>query len=336
MKAAPVDINWNPNLSIYASEAFLKTAGDQYGWIGGIDAGGKLRCILPYTIQRKAFVKMARFRTETINLGEPLRLDEEREFLNQVIKHFRSIGADLIIPGTTNAIFRSSPDGAVVAPYGTQIIDLTQSETTLWENVHSKHRNVIRNAMKKGIQIKTGHEYRRQAFDLISETLKRSKLGFLAYASFERMVLELGEQIKIFVAEYEGAVQGCAVIPYSLDTAYYLYGGTVAEPLTGAGNYLQWEAIRSFQKLGVRKYDFCGVRINPDKDSKAAGLMMYKERFGPQLIQGFMWKYSINPIKAGIYSIGVRLLRGGDIVDVEQKRINKIGRPILVQKPREA
>ncbi len=47
----------------------------------------------------------------------------------------------------------------IAAPYGTYIIDLTQPEETLWSNLHSKHRNVVRNAMKKGVEIRSGMEH---------------------------------------------------------------------------------------------------------------------------------------------------------------------------------
>src|SRR5439155_6856569 len=195
---------------------------------------------------------------------------------------------DLIIPASTNALFRTYPDNATAAPYGTYVIDLRQSEEILWKNVHSKHRNVIRNARNKGVRILSGMEYATTAYRLIRETFKRSSLPFMSHYTFERMILGLGENVKIFVADGNGVVQGCAVIPFSKQGAYYNYGGTVSEPLSGATNLLQCEAIRYFRALGVNCYDFCGVRINPEKGSKAAGLMMYKERFGPQLLQGYM------------------------------------------------
>ena len=56
------------------------------------------------------------------------------------------MGADVVIPATTNTIFRTYPDGATAAPYGSYVVDLTQTEEALWNKVHSKHRNVIRNA----------------------------------------------------------------------------------------------------------------------------------------------------------------------------------------------
>ncbi len=55
---------------------------------------------------------MVRFRVETIPLEEELDVQEEKSFLNSAVEYFRSIGADMIIPATTNTIFRTYPDGA--------------------------------------------------------------------------------------------------------------------------------------------------------------------------------------------------------------------------------
>lgn len=324
MKAVPVEIDWHPGLSIYASEAFLKLVGNEYGWVGAFDDSGKLRCVLPYTVIRKPFFRMVRFRVETIPMSEEFGIEEEKAFLNSAVEYFRSTGADMIIPATNNTIFRTYPDGAVAAPYGSFIIDLTQPEETLWSNLHSKHRNVVRNAAKKGVEVRSGMEYLSTAHELVRDTLKRSRLGFMGPEAFTKFVNGLGENVKILVAEHQGVAQGCAVVPFSGHGAYYLYGGSIAEPLTGATNLLQWEAIRMFRNLGVKRYDFVGVRINPENGSKQEGLMMFKQRFGGKLAQGFMWKYALNPLKFAVYSLAVRVLRGGDIVDQESHKIKNI------------
>ena len=327
LKAVPAMIEWGRGLSIYASEPFLKSTSDEYGWLAGVDESGTKRCILPFTIVRKTTVRMVRFRVETIPLVDDLEVEEEKSFLNSAVEYFRSIGAHMIIPGTTNAIFRTYPDDAIAAPYGTFLIDLTQPEETLWNNLHSKHRNVIRNAVKKGVRVVSGLEHVDTAYNLVEETFKRSSMSFMSRESFNRMVRALGDQVKVFVADYQGTIQGAAVIPFSDFRAYYVYGGTNAEPLTGASNMLQWEAIKYFRGLGVKSYDFCGVRINPEKGSKQAGLMMFKERFGPKLVQGYMWKQSLEPLKSAVYSLGVRLLRGGDIVDREHHKLGTVETP---------
>jgi len=324
MRAAPVKINWHPGLSIYASEQFLRAVGDEYGWLGGTDDSGKLCCILPYTIVRKSMVRMVRFRVETIPMGEVFEVEEEKSFLNSAIEYFRYIGADIIIPATTNTIFRTYPNGAIAAPYGTYIIDLTQDEETLFNNFSSSHRRKVRLATKSDVKIRSGVDCVETAYTLVRDTFKRSSIPFMGYAAFKRIMDALGENVKILIAEYQSRIQGCVIIPFSDHSAYYVYGGSIPNPTTGAINLIHWEAIRMFHDLGVKRYDFCGVRINPEKGSKQEGLKNFKERFGPRLVQGYMWKFSLNPLKSVVYSLGVRLLRGGDIVDAEHHKLSSL------------
>lgn len=326
-QAIPLAMEWHPGLSIYASPAFLQSVSDEFGWLGGVDGAGRLRCLLPYTIVRRATVRMVRFRLETIGLGDTLSLGEERSFLNSVVEYFRP-RADIIIPATTNTIFRTAPDGAVTAPYGSMVLDLSEGEPALWQQIHSKHRNVIRNAEKKGVQVRMGGEHLQTAYQLVRDTFRRSKLPFMTASAFRQTIEALGDNVKIFLAEHQGKPQGCAVIPYSSYAAYYVYGGSAGEGvINGAMNFLQWEAIRFFRNLGVGRYDFVGVRLHPDKGSKAEGLYMFKQRFGGRLVQGCMWKYPLRPLKAAVYSLAVRLLRGGDLVDVERRRLGP-GEPL--------
>jgi lipid II:glycine glycyltransferase (peptidoglycan interpeptide bridge formation enzyme) len=332
MKAMQVNIDWHSGFSIYASESFLKTVSDECGWIGGLDDSGKLLCVLPYSVIRKSVFCLIRFPTQTIPLEEEIDIETEREFLNKVVEYFRTIGADVIIPATVNTIFRTYPDGAMAAPYGSYILNLSQGEDVLWGNLHSKHRNVIRNAMKKGVEIRSGLEYIESAYNLVKDSFSRSANGFMAkmrlemrmdYDSFKHQILGFGENVRVFVAEYEGVDQGCAVIPFSDHCAYYMHGGNIANPLTGVMNFLQWEIIRQFRELGVHHYDFCGARINPEKGSKAEGLIMFKERFGGKLSEGYMWKYPLSPTKYFLYSLASRVRSGGDVVDQEHHKLNK-------------
>lgn len=317
----PVPINWHPDLSIYAAEKFLRAVSDDYGWLGGFDQTGDLRFVLPFTIIRKSFFRLVRFRVETISANGTQTPNEEKSFLNAAIEYLRSIGTDLVIPASTNTIFRAYPDGAVVAPYGTYQIDLTQEEENLFKNLNSSHRRKVRLAMKGGVEISSGIEHARTAYMLVRDTFKRSSLGFMGYPAFEQLVTSLGENIRILIAEHLGRVQGCVVVPFSMHSAYYVYGGSLPEPAPGAMNLLHWEAIRLFRKLGVRRYDFVGTRLDPEKGSKQEGLKTFKERFGGKLICGYMWKYSFNPMKYAVYQSWIRLRRGGDIVDQEKHKL---------------
>jgi peptidoglycan biosynthesis/recognition FemAB-like protein len=321
LKATPVEIQWHSGLPIYASAPFLKLLGEQYGWVGGVDDAGRLRCVLPYTIVRKPGFRMVRFRAETIPWEGEVDLAEEMSFLNSAIEYFRSTGADMIIPSGNTAIFRTYPEGAVAAPYGTYVIDLTQPEDVLQSKIQSSCRNNIRKAIKEGVKIKSGVEYLDICHDIITETLKRSGSSFRKYDQFRSMVLGLGENVKILVAEYQGVLQGCMVAPFSEYSAYASYCGSKSKPVRGAMQMLHWEAMLQFRAMGVKRFDFQGVRINPEKGSKQEGIMTFKRNFGGELVSGYMWKYSLHPLKWAAYSVAVRLLLGGDIVDREHSKL---------------
>jgi hypothetical protein len=321
IRAEPIKIQWNPRMPVFAKEKFLSAVGDEYGWLGGIDEAGTLRCVLPYTIVRKAGLRMVRFRVETIQLDAGLDVQAEKSFLNSVVQYFRSACADVIIPPTNNALFRTYPDGANPAPYGSYVVDLQQPEEVLWQNVSKSTRSNIRAAQKQGVTIREGSEFVDAAYELIRDTFRRSRLGFMDRESFKRFARSLGENGKLLMAEYQGVPQSYSLFAFSDFCAYWIYGGNIPAQHQGAMKLLQWEAIRLFQKLGVHKFDFFGARINPPKGSKQEGINQMKKHLGATMAQGYMWKYSLRPWRAWVYSTSVRLLRGGDIVDQEGQRL---------------
>lgn len=321
MKAAPIEITWHSGLPIYASGAFLRTVSDDYGWIGGSDDTGKLRCILPYTVIRKAGFRVIRFRLATVPLEGELDLEEEKVFLNNATEYLRSTGVDLIMPGANAAVFRTYPEGADAAPYGTFVKNLNQTEDALLKEIHSTFRYNIRRAIREEVQIKEGLEYLDTSYCLIADTLKRSGQPFRKYEDFKKAVLALGKQVKILVAERKGVFQGCMVAPFSQHTAYTWYCGSRPEPVIGATHLLHWQAMQRFREMGVKRFDFQGVRIDPDQGSKQEGILNFKSRFGGSLVRGYVWKYSFRPIKSAAYDVAIRWFKGGDIVDLERHKL---------------
>jgi lipid II:glycine glycyltransferase (peptidoglycan interpeptide bridge formation enzyme) len=264
---------------------------------------------------------MVRFRVETIPIEGELDVREEKSFLNSAIEYFRSIGADMVIPATTNTIFRIYPDGADAAPYGSYGIDLSQPEGALWRNIGKITRQNINTAKKDGVTIQIGIEHLDAAYALTLDTFKRSKLPFMNYDAYKRYVLGLAENGKVMVAYYQGVAQSCTVYAFSNYCAYAVYGGNIEGTHQGAMKLVQWESMRLFNNLGVKRFDFVGARINPEKGSKQDALSSFKKRFGATLREGFMWKYSLNPVKYRLYCLAARLRSGGDIVDAERHKL---------------
>ena len=321
MVVKPVEISWHEDLPIFASESFLKAVSDQYGWLGGFAESGELRCVLPFTIVRRAFFRMVRFRVETIILAQGFDTIEERAFLNDTMEYFKKIGEDMIIPATTNTLFRTYPEGADAAPYGSYIIDLSQPEDSLWGNIERITRQNIKTASKSGVSIREASELCEEAYLLIRETFKRSKLPFMSLASFKHFLSGLGDHGKILVAEYKGLAQSFVVFAYSDYCAYAIYAGNAIGQQPGANKLLYWEAVRMFKRIGVHRYDFVGARISPERGSKQDALSQLKKHFGATLKQGYIWKRSLHPLKYRLYCLTARLRSGGDIVDAERHKL---------------
>jgi hypothetical protein len=322
IKAEPIKMQWEPGLPVFAKEEFLRAVGDEYGWLGGFDGAETPRCLLPYTVVRAGIVRLVRFRTAPIPCGTPLDPAEEQSFLNCVVRHFRETGADLIIPASNNAIFRSYPEGATAAPYGTYIVDLQQPEEVLWKNIGRKTRQNIGTAERSGIVVRESRDFDK-AYDLIRETFRRSKLPFMNRAAFARFADGLGEQGMLLAAGREDETHSYVLFGFSRYCAYAIYAGNLEHQHQGANKLLYWEAMRRFRDLGARTFDFYGARVNPEKGSKQEGINQLKILMGASLSQGYMWKYSLRPWRAWMYTAAVRMLRGGDIVDQEAYKLGR-------------
>ncbi|MCB2167359.1 MAG: hypothetical protein KQI78_06840 [Deltaproteobacteria bacterium] len=323
MIVKPIDFNWNPNFSIFAKESFLKSVGDKYGWVGGYDSAGDLCFVLPYTIINKFIFRMVRFRVETISINNNFEISKEKDFLTQTIKYFKSIKANIIIPATTNTIFRTYPDGAIAAPYGSYIIDLDLDHNSLWKNLNRIVRQNINKAKKEGVLIKNGDDYLIEAYDLIKETFNRSDLPFMDIGSFRRYISGIGKNGLFLVADYQNVPQSVCFFAFSNYCAYAIYAGNKQNMIDGSNKLLYWEAILFFKSIGVRYFDFVGARINPAKGSKQDNINAIKRRFGATLKEGFIWKYPINSTVFHLYNIAANFRTGGDIVDAEHHKLQK-------------
>ena len=317
-----IDIDWNENLPIYANEQFLATESDKYGWIGGFQ-DEQLIFILPFIIYEKVIFRFVRFPMEPIDLSDKNYQNEEQNFCEAVVNCFRDKKIDFIFQPTTNVVFNVYPKHSIYSNFGSYIIDLTKHEDELWKKLHTKHRNVIRNAMKKNITIKEGHKYCDITYRLIKDTFRRSKISFINQEKYAKIIMSLKKHVKIYIAVSDNdEIQGCAVLPFSKYSAYYLHGGSITKPLTGALNYLHWYAINNFKAMGVKKYDFFGARIDPPRGSKLEGIDRFKRRFGAEFKKGYLWKYVYKPWKYELFSFIYKIMKNkaGDIIDQEKKR----------------
>lgn len=332
MQVSFVGHDWTEDQPVFASPAYLEAlaasnpAIERFGWIGG-RTGGQVRFVLPYIQQRNRIFRFVQFQAATVCIEPAAELSEENDFLNAVADFLRASGIDFIVQPTVNALFRTYPDGAIHAPYGTFALDLSLSEQALWNAMEARHRQSVKSAIKAKVEIRQDPGHLGEAHRLIGESLERSGQTGYEPESFTRLISGLGPHVRIFTAWKEGRCEGSAVIPFSRWAASYLYGGRAADAHQGAHHLLHWEAIRAFKAMGVARYDFHGARLNPAPGSKQEGIQRFKVRFGSRLETGYLWKLPLRPLKHLAYqkALSVRSwMRGGavsaDIIDQEIAR----------------
>ena len=309
-----IDTEFKKHLPIFATKDFLKTKSKEYGWFVSKEA------ILPFYIDRRAIFSKLVFTNETIFLNDNI---DEATFLDEVIKKAKSLKVDMISQPLASAVFRTVPKDAQSIEWGSYVVDLTQSEDKILQNMHSKHRNVVRKAIRDGgIEVKETQDIK-IVYENLKETMQRLNRGYPSIEELERVK----NFSKFYIALKDGVVQGSCVLPYNHHGAFYLYGGSIARPYTGSLNYMHYFAMLELKKEGVKEYDFMGARVEVEKGSKLEGIQRFKSRFGGELKRGYLWKHIYSPYKVNmIYAIQkLRYrLKGqlylGDAIDQESKR----------------
>lgn len=236
--------------------------------------------------------------------GKRLSVSSEKKFLNNFIASAKkNKSADRIGQSPAFAIFSAYPEGSTHAPFGTYFIDLENNDIdTLSKNLHGKHRNVIRNAEKNGVEIKYGKNCLTDFYTLYRDTMKRSSMYCEPFEFFEDLQKALPENSVCGVCYHNGTPQGGLFMPYSKFAAFYLYGASTEKmEVTGAMNYLHWNTMKLLKEKEVKRYDFVGARLSKDLSEKLKGIQQFKERFGATLEKGHLWKKDINAAKCKTY-----------------------------------
>lgn len=279
--------------------------------------------IFVLNIKNKFFIKMGE------PLYKPFPIDTQEIIDGFVCFISDNNLVDFLLPSPAHTPFEYYPKNSIKCNFGTYLLDLTQSKELLLSSMHQKHRNVIRNISKKDFLIVENDL--QSAYQLFKDTMSRSRMSYPSLEALNKDILLNDGSIYCATLWYDDLPQAAVWIKVDNICAYYIYGGTISNPITGAMNYLHWHAIQLMKDKGLLKYNFVGARINPDKNSKIYGIQRFKKRFGSELITGYMWKVIFRRVKyfsyiylLKIYSIfyGKKFIK--DIIDQELSKNGKI------------
>ena len=252
--------------------------------------------IVPIRHRKKVIFNFGVLVSEPFELRENLTKDLST-YLDEVVEILRRKLGIQWCNSTAAGLYMDTPSHHCKRiPFGSHIINLNESEDELWKKVHSKHRNVIRKAEKENIQIKKGGLELLDDYILLEqETSDRTGRCASGKEYYNKQLLNLGKRAIIYIAYKDDCPQAGGLFYYNSARCYYMYGATSMNSFTGSANLLMWRAILDMKNSGVKEFSFVGCRINEDEDSKYHGIQRFKERFGGELRQGYMFRYESSP-----------------------------------------
>ena len=252
--------------------------------------------IVPVRHRKKAIFNFV------VLVSEPYGLVEEPteslgDFLDKAVdKLVRECGIQWITTTAAGFFADTVSHDCKRIPFGSHVADLTLSVDDLWGRVHSKHRNVIRAAENKGINVKRG------ALDLIPDyilmerdTSRRTGRHVNGVEYYSRQIGLMPNNTFVYIA-YKGDIpQAGGIFYYNRARCYYMYGAMAQNAVNGSANLLLWKVMLDMKSAGVKEFSFVGCRINEDPDSKYHGIQRFKERFGGELRRGYLFRYERTP-----------------------------------------
>lgn len=195
------------------------------------------------------------------------------------------------------------------------ILDLKKNKETLWKEVDSKMRNIIRKGEKKEVNVFVTHgEASMPYLDIFQELRKNTHHRAIKKNSRISMLLKSRHffaeilqncQSYFFIAQYKQEIVAMACMIQSGRTMSYFSGGSdlEANKKSGASSFLIWNAIMFAKEAKMKFFDMGGVPLEPVGDNPALGVYHFKKSFGGEYKEFNSGKIVTNPLKFKILNL---------------------------------
>jgi hypothetical protein len=175
-------------------------------------------------------------------------------------------------------------------PWGTVVIDTTQSEDDLWKKLVKSRRNIVRRGLFQGLVMREAKSEGDYDFviSMIQDMSKRNKVFFHPIEYYKTLfnVLSSKGMLKTFFVEHEGApVATVSVYLFNKQAIQTLVAHTeysLRKKISGT-DFLEWNIIKWCHDNGYQTYDLAGIR--PESlNEKDISLREFKMRWGGQVL----------------------------------------------------
>ncbi|GAB2551949.1 lipid II:glycine glycyltransferase FemX [Spirosoma aerophilum] len=229
--------------------------------------------------------------SRTVLIGGPVTDRNSPELADGLLKTFLSRGPKSLYTQVRN-LSDTSPlklcfekNGFGYEEHLNILVDLTQSEETLWKEVHSKRRNEIRRAEKEGCRVvrQTTSEALTDCYAILTDVYRRAKLPLPVFGHFKDMLDQTTATtgLRIFTAMADEKIIGCMLCIAWNNTLYDYYAGAFSRYYHKYPNdLLPWEVFRWAKSEGFTGFDFGGA----GKPGVPYGVRDYKKKFGGTMV----------------------------------------------------
>ena len=189
------------------------------------------------------------------------------------------------------------------------IVDLSQTEDILWQNISSSGRKKIKKAIKKGVIVRRlTEDFLIESYSLLKEVYKRLKLPLPSILFFENAIQKSTENMGMVMygAFLDNELIGVRVTLQYRNIVYALYAGSSSKNYDKNPNdILPWEVFRQCKNEGKTIFDFGGA----GKPNVPYGVRDYKMKFGGKLVNYGRFTLIHNPIKMKLAETGFKIYR---------------------------
>jgi lipid II:glycine glycyltransferase (peptidoglycan interpeptide bridge formation enzyme) len=201
-----------------------------------------------------------------------------------------------------------------IQPPDSAVVDLCPPAEDILGGMKPKWRYNIRLAEKKGVAVRrAGEEETALFYALFKETARRDHIAIHSAEYYAALFAhrrdypgaeERGLDLRLYLAEHEGAALAAVIVLFWGSSAVYLYGASSDHKRNLMAPYaLQWRAMEDAKEAGCLEYDLFGIPPEDDPRHPMAGLYRFKTGFGGSIIhRAGSWDYTCRPFMKNLFS----------------------------------
>lgn len=282
--------------------------------------------LIPFKVHILKFLKKADYIYVPLNLaGVLLQLDTEK----LVIERFHAFLinrkiCDVILPPQHYCSFQTYPSKCFYYKIGTLSIDLTMSESDLFNIIDAENRRQIRKSKKLNVDASFGLENLNAYYDTYKSTGFKKGISVEPITYFKKISDSLNENCIVGICRYNSIVLASVFDICDDNAAYSLYSGTANNiMIKGAKKHLIWDELNMLKSRGIKNYHFGGYRLYLNKKHPLFNVQLFKQQMGAKITTGYHFIKIINPVK---YYLFIFALKCKSVINCKNNSIiNKSG-----------